>query len=59
MIRLGIYQKTVLKGIAREGKQPVTIKNGYSRQVKSLKRRKLIKQKGKYFYLTIFGKKRV
>ena len=57
--RLGIYQKTVLKGIARKGKQPVTIKDGYSRQVKRLKQRKLICQKGDYLFLTKTGKNRI
>lgn len=57
--RLGTYQRAVLKGIKREGKQPITIKYGYSRQYKSLLRRKLIAKKGKYLYLTKKGKKRL
>lgn len=59
MKRLGNYQKTVLRGIEREGKQPSSIKSGYSRQVKSLKKRRLIKQKGSHLYLTDKGKKRL
>jgi len=59
MKRIGNYQRTVLRGIAREGRQPVSIKNGYSRQVKTLKKRKLIKQKGNFLYLTPTGRKRV
>lgn len=57
--KLGNYQKVVLRGILREGKQPTTIKNGYRNQVKSLLRRKLIKTKGNYFYLTSSGRKRI
>ena len=58
MKRLGNYQKTVLRGIKREGKQPTSISKGYSRQVKSLKRRGLIKQIGSNLYLTSSGRKR-
>lgn len=57
--RLGNYQKVVLRGIKREGKQPLTIKSGYSRQVKSLKGRGLISQRGKYLYLTQKGRRRI
>jgi len=59
MKRIGNYQKVVLRGIKREGKQPASIKKGYSRQIKSLKKRRLIKQKGKYLYLTHKGRRRV
>ena len=59
MKRLGNYQRTVLRGIKREGKQPITIKNGYSRQVKTLSQRGLIKKRGKYFFLTSKGRRRI
>lgn len=59
MKRLGNYQKVVLRGIKRESRQPVSIARGYSRQVKSLLRRKLIKRKGSYFHLTKSGRNRV
>jgi len=59
MKRLGNYQKTVLKGINREGKQPYSIKKGYSRQVSSLLKRRLIKKTGNYLYLTKSGRKRI
>ena len=57
--RLGNYQRTVLRGIKREGSQPATIKKGYSRQVESLLKRNLIKKSGSKLYLTDKGKKRV
>jgi hypothetical protein len=57
--RLGNYQRTVLKGIKREGSQPATIKKGYSRQVKSLLNRRLITQRNNKLYLTDKGKKRI
>jgi len=59
MKRLGNYQKVVLRGIERVGSQPVSIKKGYSRQIKSLQRRKLIKRVGQRFYLTNSGRKRI
>lgn len=57
--RLGNFQRTVLKGIKREGKQPVSIKKGFSRQVKSLRKRQLIKKKGNFFVLTKKGTRRI
>ena len=59
MKRLGHYQRTVMRGIEREGKQPASISNGYSRQAKSLKSRKLITQKGSSLYLTRAGRRRL
>ena len=56
--RLGVYQRAVLKGIKRKGKQPISIKKGYSGQVKSLKKRQLISEKNNYLVLTKSGKKR-
>lgn len=59
MKRIGNYQKVVLRGIKREGSQPYSIRKGYSRQVKSLLKRKLIKKSGNRLYLTNKGKKRL
>jgi len=50
--RLGIYQRVVLRGLVREGKSPVQIKHGYSRQVASLKGRGYISERRGYLYLT-------
>jgi ribosomal protein S19E (S16A) len=57
--RLGIYQRTVLQGIDRDGKQPSSISNGYSKQVKSLKSAGYVQQKGNFLYLTPTGQSRV
>jgi hypothetical protein len=57
--RLGNYQRTVLRGIKREGSQPATIKKGYSHQVESLLKRNLIKKLKNRLYLTEKGKKRM
>lgn len=57
--RLGTYQKAVLKGIKREGKAPYSIRKGYSRQVRSLMKRRLITKRGENLYLTSKGKKRL
>lgn len=57
--RLGNYQRTVLKGIERKGSQPSSIRKGYSRQVKSLLKRDLIRNSNDRLYLTEKGKKRI
>jgi hypothetical protein len=59
MQRLGTYQKAVLRGIAREGRQPISIRNGYSRQIRSLTSRKLIKRSGSSYVLTSRGRNRI
>jgi hypothetical protein len=59
MKRLGSYQRVVMKGIHREGSQPITIKNGYSKQVKSLIKRRLITTKGESLILTKKGMLRI
>lgn len=57
--RIGLFQRTVLKGIKREGKQPAIIRKGFSKQVISLKRRKLIVQRGRFLFLTKKGRMRL
>jgi len=57
--RLGNYQRAVLRGINREGCLTYRIRKGYSRQVKSLLRRRLIKLSNDKLYLTEKGKKRI
>lgn len=59
MKRLGHYQRAVLKGIRREGKMPITISDGYPKQVKSLQKRNLIMRKKDYLFLTSKGKYRI
>jgi predicted transcriptional regulator len=60
MKKLGNYQKTVLKALQRDKSHSYKVtKSGYSRQVKSLMKRRLIRRKGDRIYLTPKGNRRV
>lgn len=54
-MRLGNYEKTVLRGIYRQGNVPRSIQFGYSRQVRSLRKKGIIRVSNNKLYATKKG----